>query len=274
MNLINYPRVNCFFNSIITLANEFNAEYMLSFHNLWSEDDFDFINKYYVSKRLASNLCKLGVSISSANETKSFSDCVPGEYYIIGADSFHIPWNPSYRLFNSLHFFIVYITADNEVLCFDPTFNKNEVPWRRDVLVDVASEIRHVKVCERAEFRIDSFDELRAIAQSKVSENLISACINCITDKPSGSAQTARYIDCLINCRYLYRYFLEKYNPSILKSLPFANEEYFENWYAIKNGMNKAALSKSNEKIINEVCDKIRETCDTEHSAAKKILQA
>jgi len=282
MNLIHFQGLNCYHDCVISVANHFGVDYSLAFTTLWSETDFsyDSYHKVYLTKRLLTNLEELGVKIEELDclSQKDTDRIIPqfyeGEFMIIGMDAFYIPWDPFYQKFHGPHYFIAQNVKLGMLLCFDPTYDKKNEQLPRREIIEHAYAICRINRVEKKALRIEAIHEAREIVNTHPDTQsvLLSHIYGCIGGERENTVLLAKYIDAMINNRFLYRFFLESQQLPDNENHLFLNSDFFLEWKAVKNGLYKASISRSHESIINNVCDHFIHLMDQEIDVAEKII--
>lgn len=261
--LINFKGLNCFNNSVLTLANENGIDYCQCFFNLWSESEFECNTalNVYNSKRLYQNLEKMGLFVEKIlkDQKEKFENCLLSldndELFIISMDSFYIPWNDIYKLRHDCHYFVVQNTVGDNFSCFDPTYNVfDRKISKKDVL---ANTFEICKIETKQPYKSLNMDLKKQISliqsNNKFLKKIIKEKIQYANENDiSLHHKTSRYIDCLTNNRLMFKQFLSaKYskNTNIENFMP---ENYFLSWQAVKNGLNKLSISK-NDSLSKQI---------------------
>lgn len=282
MELINFLGLNCYHNCIITIANNFGLDYCSAFSNLWSETDFryEIYRKVYLSQRLIANLELLGLKLkmmlcSSPEEAEKYLAMIDdGEFIIVGMDAFYIPWNQFYGIFHGPHYFIAKKEKSEEFLCFDPTYNKMHEQISSKDIIAYAFDISYMYTVALGVWEVDIIHEAKEIlcTYESIREKILSQIMDSESGDQAGIILCAKYIDAMINNRYLFRHLLmeKQFYPDANDSL--FNRDYFLEWTAIKNGMYKIAHTKTRCTIIQEVYNCFGQVIDKENAIANKIL--
>lgn len=260
--LINFKGLNCFNNSVLTLANENGIDYCQCFFNLWSESEFECNTalNVYNSKRLYQNLEKMGLFVEKIlkDQKEKFENCLLSldndELFIISMDSFYIPWNDIYKLRHDCHYFVVQNTVGDNFSCFDPTYNVfDRKISKKDVLAN-AFEI--CKIETKQPYKSLNMDLKKQISLIQSNNEILKKTIKekiqfANENDISFHHKTSRYIDCLTNNRHMFKKFLTTHSTTI-NIENFMPENYFLSWQAVKNGLNKLSLSK-NESLSKQI---------------------
>lgn len=254
--LINFKGLNCYNNSIITIANERDIDYNQCFHNLWSEIDFDCHNplEIYTSKRLFQNLSMLGIEIHKITDSTKLPTFEKNELFIVSMDSYFIPWNDIYQVRHDWHYFIVQNVIGNYFLCFDPTYHLSDIQISKSTVLNHANEICKINDVKYV-FTLDVNlqEELNnVLSNNKKLESIISEKMQYANKNDIRlHHQTAKYIDAFINNRYMFKQYLNTLHLPIDIHV-IMPENYFLTWIAVKNGLNKLSLSM-NEGLCSQI---------------------
>ena len=282
MNLIYFQGLNCYSSSMINAAVFIGVDYRNAFADLWSETDFtyDQIHHLYLSRRMPANLEALGVSqkflncCSKQEMEKNISRLTAGEWNVVEMDAFFIPWVPYYHTLHSFHYFIARKEKNGVFSCFDPTYDKKDIELTDEDMISHASDICQIHKIKEKQFRMEIRREAQEIlyTHQKTQKNLLEQIWECAYGKPKNGELLARYIDALINNRYLYLHYLQNMPLSSDKYDGYFNKEYFLKWTAVKHGLYKASIRQNNREIIREVCGHFQELIQEEMDIARKIV--
>lgn len=272
MKLINLQGLNCYHNSIISIVRQLGVDFPLAFADLWSESDFryDSIREMYLSKRLVSNLERLGAKLeiqyfSAAQAVReALSQLTPEEYFVVGMDAYDIPWNPHYQTTYGAHYFIARcparytsgcITPSDAFHCFDPTYNKNAEEISGEALAHHAFEINRVRAVEPSVSTADPIRDAQAVIRTHPEQcKKIMAEINACKHKEQQEiVLLARYIDTMISNRYLLRCYLEQTQPPQVRQCMYLRSDFLIRWFAVKNGLYKASVCRGDEALLEEI---------------------
>jgi len=282
MEPIHFQGLNCYHDCVISNANYWGLNYPDSFATLWSETEFEYdpYHEIYLTKRMIANLEALGAKIekwpcrSQEDTDKNISLFHEGVFIIVGIDAFYIPWNQFYQTFHGPHYFIVQNAKTENLFCIDPTYGKkNEQIARREIIAHTYEICRLSRVVQKP-LQIEAIHEAREIVRvhPNTRQALLSHIHGCVNGEQESTVLLAKYIDALIHNRYLYRFFLENQPLPCDENHLFLNSDFFLKWKAVKYGLYKAAISRSNESIINDVCDHFNHLIDEEIAMAEKII--
>ena len=282
MNPIHFQGMNCYHDCVISIANYFGLNYPASFATLWSETEFDYdpYHETYLTKRMIANLEVLGGKIekwachSQEDTDRNISLFHEGAFIIVGIDAFYIPWNQLYHTFHGPHYFIVRNAETDKFFCVDPTYGKKSEQIARREIIAHTYEIVYLNRVAKKPLQIEAIQEAREIVRihPNTRQTLLSHIHGCINGERENIILLAKYIDAMIQNRYLYRFFLENQPMPCDENHLFLNSDFFLKWKAVKNGLYKASVSKRNERIINDVCDHFNHLIDEEIAMAEKII--
>lgn len=282
MNLINFQGLNCYYNCILNNSIFLGINYQLSFATLWSETDFtyDQINNAYSTKRMFLNLESLGAKLefsncSSSKDAKtSLSLFKAGARIIIGMDAFHIPWTPYYQLLHSSHYFIAQKISESSFICFDPTYNKKNLPISFENIILNAFDICHIYRVPKKPLNFEIIQEAKEIIYKhpKTQTELLIKINECTWQKRKNADLLIKYIDAMINNRYLYKHYIENLSSSNHDIQQLFNKDFFLQWKAIKNGLYKASLIKDNKGLLNNISNQLNTLINMEIIIAEKII--
>lgn len=281
MSLIYFQGLNCYTSSILNAAVFMGVDYLHAFANLWSETDFtyDQIHHLYLSRRMPSNLEALGVKLgflnccSSGDVEKSLSLLSDGQWLVTGMDAFFIPWTPYYRTLHSSHYFIARKEKGSSFSCFDPTYDKENMMITNEHMISHAIDI--CRICKTAKEQSDMsiLQETQEILYThpKIQENFLAQIRECACGKQENAELLAKYVDALLNNRYLYLYYLQS-SPFYKGNYgQYFSEEFFLKWTTIKHGLYKASIRHNNQEIIQEICGYFEGLITEEMDIARKI---
>ncbi|MDR1262504.1 MAG: hypothetical protein LBK46_03315 [Oscillospiraceae bacterium] len=286
MNIIHFRGLNCYSNSLVSVADSFGIDYTLAFGNLWSEMDlrYDQFREKYLSPYLLGNLNALGCSLTilpsetSGDIEDSLSGLNNGDCVIIGMDRRLVPWNPFFGGISGPHYFVAEYAADDSIPCFDPTFNVRNEKLRRDYIIKRASRISVLKPRAPEPWLPDDMAELRTVAEG-CGERLrrVTEWIErCRSGGGNEAEQFAKYVEALINNRSLYRRYLDKRAPELLDALGVFNDSLFRRWSAVKHGLVKASIARESARRSGRLMDEIgtfaTELINSESNAAKGVV--
>ncbi|MDR0884702.1 MAG: hypothetical protein LBN05_08910 [Oscillospiraceae bacterium] len=281
MKLIDFPGLNCYGNSLISIVHDFGVDYEIAFSNLWSETDFRYnpSTKAFVSKRLLASLHVLGarctaLPCATPEETaSSMADLGTGACLVVGMDALHTPWNPNYGVFHGDHYFIAMTTGERQVLFYDPTYHKRKEKMPYELYLEHANELLLVEPCAKESLEIDHKSEIQnVLAQSsKTCLELRTWLEGLLEDRRADWEVPAKYVECLMNNRYLYAHYLAHRAPELLSSAQLFDESFFARWVAVKNGLIKAAIVRNNRSLIEDIVRHLSSLMELERGAAEKM---
>lgn len=281
MSLFYFQGLNCYSSSMLNAAALTGVGYRNVFANLWSETDFtyDQIHHLYLSRRVPANLEALGVKLEFLNccspeeVEKSLSRLSNEQWMVVGMDAFFIPWTPYYRTLHSSHYFIARKKNGNTYSCFDPTYDGKNMELTKDNMISHIVDICWIYKTAGNQFHISIRQEVQEILYShpKIQENLLVQIKECAYGKHKNGELLAKYIDALINNRYLYVHYLQSMSLYRGKYDQYFSKEFFQKWVTVKYGLYKASIRQSNQEIIREVCGHFGELIREEMDIAQKI---
>lgn len=282
MNMIDFRGLNCYYNCLVNIASFLGIDYLASFSTLWSETDFvyDEFHNIYLTKRMITNLEALGAKIEVLNcSSKTVSEEAlslfqVGDWIIVGMDFFHITWHHYYQALHGYHYFSARKEKEDMFSCFDPIYGINHMEMKSKDISSYAFEIRRIVKIIETPLDIGVQREAQEIIcnHSKIQNSFIAKLTGSIEKNHKDLALFVRYVDAMINNRYLYKHYLHNYPPFSNRYQEFFSDEYFLKWAAVKNGLYKASLIFHNENIINELCESFNSLINEEISMAKKIM--
>lgn len=284
MSLIYFRGLNCYTASLLNAASFMGADYRSALENLWSEKNFtyDQLHHRYLSQRLPCNLEILGIKETFLNcrsvfETeKSLSELSDSQWFVVGMDAFFIPWTPYYRILHSSHYFIARQKNNDIFVCFDPTYNSENLEITREQMISHADDICALsripsKYSERSIVResesiLASHPQTREILLNQIKE---SVCKN-----QNSAGLLAQYTEALINNRYLYLWYLQNFAGFEKISEHCFPKEFFKKWAAVNHGLFKAHVrQKNNGNLIQQVSLLVTELIDEEQRTALKLIE-
>ncbi|NLT58744.1 MAG: hypothetical protein GXX99_07265 [Clostridiales bacterium] len=282
MNLVYFRGLNCYHACIVNVAALLGVRYRDAFATLWSETDFSYdpMHDLYLTKRMMANLEALGAKLEPLNcASKQVAEeglcrLCPGAWIIVGMDAFHIAWNPFYQSLHSFHYFIVQKEAGERSPCFDPMYSQKEMWITPEEMSAHAFALLQLRKVPQTPLSIGAAQEAQEVVRThpETQANLLENIRGCVRGEQKKVGLLARYVDAMINNRYLYRNYLQN-SPSGLAAHPeFFNDDFFAQWTSVKNGLYKASLVSDNEHIIDEVCKKFSSLIDMEISMAEKMI--
>lgn len=287
MELINFQGLNCYYNCILSIANYLGADYVQALASLWSETDFkyDAIREVFLTKRLIKDLQIMGVEFenmfldenSEKEADSAFKSIGDGELVIIGMNAFYIPWNPLYTLHHGPHYFFCKILAEKRgwLTCYDPTYDSEgmEISFRElsAHIFDISKMFRIEKSHTEKKISLKSEAQRVLLSDDNLKKKLIDNIALCKNKHREGALIIARYVDALINNRYMYRHCLKKQQEQDEKLNLFFCSEFFLKWTAIKNGLYKASFCSKNEEILSEIENLLNEVINMEETFARSV---
>lgn len=283
MKIINFQGLNCYHNCVVSIAASFGVDYPESFATLWSETDFryDPIRETYMSKNIVTNLETLGaelvpVSCSSPEETASaLADLDEGECIVVGMDAYHIPWNQFCDLFHGPHYFIARNVGEEKLLCYDPTYYKKGERLTREDFIRLAFDAARVYRVGKGALGLDYRTEAQAVLRSHppACETLLERIDVCRYGAQEETLLLAKYVDAMINNRYLFRHYLEKRSQPDERKRCYLNSDFLMRWFSVKNGLYKATLGRDNGVLVREISSCFKQLMDEELAMAGKMAE-
>lgn len=289
MKLIHFQGLNCYHDSLITLANAYGLDYTAAFSGLWSEGHlrYDPICGVFLSQRIEETLETMGMRFNAPRTGEkdreiAWADTPAGNCIIIGMDACLIPWCPFYQLLHGPHYFIVQKGTSAQQDCFDPTYGISGQKLTAKELVSKAYALIPVKL-DRTALSIaashigPSSPPLLAQSQEvlKTHPETLRHFLECAHIWIKGPEKTAlsaaKYIDGLLTGRYLYRHFLEEQENAKENAPMFFSRHYYDQWLTVKNGFYKAALIRKNSAAFEESCHLLTCLFEQEIELARQI---
>ncbi|MDR2657366.1 MAG: hypothetical protein LBB86_06040 [Oscillospiraceae bacterium] len=283
MNLINFKGMQCYYNSIVTIAAALGIDYTRAFGGLWSEIDYryDPYRKWFVSKYLLKNLAEIGCSVSdlpsmTPEKTRASLDSLSdGDLLAVGMDAYYVPWNPYFGLFFGPHYFVVEYDGDDVLVCHDPTYGYEGERLTRGHIIRHACHMISVRTCARGDARHDDMTEMRAAAEVIPKQKLrLLSWLEPAEGRRARANTAYKYVECMINNRYLYHRYLEYCSPETLPKLSIFDDGFFENWIAVKNGMLKASIMKGSVRLLGEIHKYLDTVIERELTAIEEGVSA
>lgn len=281
MSLIYFQGLNCYSSSILNAAVFTGVDYRNAFANLWSETDFtyDQIHHLYLSRRMPVNLEALGVKLeflnccSSEEVEKNLSRLSHGQWLVAGMDAFFIPWTPYFQTLHSFHYFIARKEKEGVFSCFDPTYDRKDMEITEKDMIFHAFDICWIDKTAEQQSDMSIQREAQEILHSHpgTQENLLAQIRECAYGKQKNGELLAKYIDALINNRYLYLHYLQNMPLYKGKYDQYFSKEFFLKWTAVKYGLYKASIRLNNQELIQEACGHFQELIEEEMDIARKI---
>ncbi|MCB6203377.1 hypothetical protein [Extibacter muris] len=268
MKLIHFQGLNCYHDCLITIANASGLDYTAAFSRLWAEGHlrYDPICSVFLSRRIQETLETMGMRLDTPlttvkNRETGWAETPAGSYVIIGMDACVIPWSPLYKLLHGPHYFIVQ-KGDAELHdCFDPTYGINGQTMSAQELILKAYAVISIKIDRSSSLSLnDTHNTLPAQAQEALMahpetlRHLLEQAHIWMQGSEKERLLPAKYVDCLLTGRYLYRHFLNGQDSAATKAPLFFSHQYYEKWLAVKNGLYKAALSNQTSAAFGESC--------------------
>lgn len=280
MELIDFRGLNCYQNALISIAAHYGINYTAAFAGLWGETEYEYNSRHevYFTGMLLKNLAVLGVKSNSMTcdspekKEKILMEIPTGEPFLFGADAFFLPWSTNFSAVHDSHYFIAQKAEPGSFFCFDPTYNKDSIKIESSVLLPSVFEICRISIEKESPRSIVHRDAAAVVSgHSATKGKILEKLHSCAGELRGNALCLAKYVDTMINNRYLYKRYLEKM-PEISGRYPrFFSEEYFRRWAAVKNGLYKVFVSKHNEGVIHEVAEAFAGLMEEEVIFAKEM---
>ncbi|MBT9777953.1 hypothetical protein GPL15_15735 [Clostridium sp. MCC353] len=289
MKLIHFQGLNCYHDCMITLANAFGLDYTAAFSGLWSEGRlrYDPICGVFLSRRIQETLEIMGMRLDLPLTEKKdreigWSDIPAGNLVIIGMDACLIPWCPLYQLLHGPHYFIVQKGASMQQDCFDPTYGIIGQTMAAKELVSNAYALIAVKMDPSAlpvtaPHTGPAPNPLLAQSQEVLKTHpetlryFLERARIWVNGSEKNALFPAKYVDCLLAGRYLFRHFLEERDCSSENAPLFFSRHYYDEWMTVKNGFYKAALIRTNSAAFDEACHLLTCLFEQETELAEQV---
>lgn len=281
MNLIYYRGLNCHLACVINIADSLGVNYLDAFGTLWSETEFADDSRYHIysSKRVLPNLEALGARMEVLNcssgkkAEESFSSIPEGELFLVGMDTFHIPWSPVYQSSHDPHYFFARKEKQDSLSCFDPTYNKINSPLISNHIVPHAFDFSRIHKLMVNPPQFSASQEAREILRKhpETQEKLRVEILRCKNKEREHMKSLIKQVNAMINNRYLFQHFFNQNSFGSSREQQFFDRDFFSQWEAIKNGLFKASIIANNESVVNEVCSLFLNLIHTETGMAKEI---
>ncbi len=281
MGLIYFQGLNCYSSSIINAAIFNGVDYRSAFSNLWSETYFtyDQVHHIFLSTRMSANLEELGIRQKFLNccsveaVKRNLSQLSIEQWLVVGMDAFYIPWTPFFNILHSYHYFIAQKRKSTTFFCYDPTYDIKDLTLNEEYMISHITDICQINKYPGKQLHRSVLQETREILYSHpiTRDKLISQIEECTCDNRKRGELLAKYIDALINNRYLYVHYLNNLSACSSKYNLYFSEDFFHRWLTVKYGLFKSSLRQNNQDIINEICECIVTLFYEEMNAATKI---
>ena len=262
MKMIYYKGLNCHLAGIVNIAASLYSDYLNIFYNLWSETDFTDDTEYnlYTSKRVFENLRSFGFIIrklkcTNERETKEVPQQIRlKELFLVGMDTFYIPWHPVYQHFHGPHYFYAQKSDMDRVSCFDPIYKAENIEMRYADICFTAFELNQILKRPVIVPKIEITQEALQVIQNhpKIQKNILSELENCKSEKQKDVTTLIKQVTAMINNRYLYKQFIRQFLPVSAYANLFS-KAYFARWEAVRNGLYKFSIVKNNESVADEI---------------------
>lgn len=280
MDLIYYRGLNCHLAGIINITAGLGIDYLEAFSTLWSETDFNYDQKYhmYLSKRVFTNLELLGVEMEVLECTSpeivqdSLSVVDDKELFLVGMDSFYIPWSPVYQHFHEPHYFFAKKKQNDTFLSFDPVYGKQEIIMTAEGICH-AFELALVRQNGENVLKPDLIHEARQIQRGhpELRDKLLADIRACADAGEQDIKMLIRLITAMINNRYLFGEYL-KLSLGGPEAVPgILDKKFFLKWEAVKHGLYKVQILKNKQNIISQAADLFRDVMEDEMVIANQL---
>ncbi|WP_122643574.1 hypothetical protein [Luxibacter massiliensis] len=285
MKLTHIPGVNCYLDCVITLADTFGIDYAEAFSCLWPESElcYEAICHTFLSRGLFRELDAMGMGVgkpcvSRKDKEQGWAECAEGEFMIVGIDGFSIPWNPLFSALHGPHYLIVHKSASEPQVCCDPTYGIRGQKLTSVELIAASYAIipvrqRENKIAyERGDRLLVSQAEEVMKAHPLAARRFLEKAKTWIQKGEENAFLPARYVEALTEGRRLYGFVLRKRKIPPNRAPLFWSESFFKQWRAVKNGFNKAALTKQKDGVFDETCCLFMSLYEQEIKMAEQIL--
>lgn len=283
MKLLNIEGMNCFTASLINLATCWGADYGQIFCGLWSENNFSYnpVWEVYNSKKLITNLENCGIKLSNLDLQNKYQlqqnllQLEVDTFLVMGMDAFDVPWSPIYKLMHNPHYFVAHKTDGCTLTCYDPTYETQGMPLTVHHAAlhafDLICTSKTVQNTKPPSIFAEAYEYLATLpALKRKMKNML--CDKTATGKALFS-NWAKYANCHMNNRYLFKYYLQQISPKILIDQTFLSLGFFSRWAAFKNGLYKAALVKDNTSLLIELEEMLNNLLNEEIIFANTVIE-
>lgn len=193
----------------------------------------------------------------------------PGEFIVIGMDTFYISWTPFYQNLYTPHYFLA--RKENEALftCLDTMHNQEHKQMETENIIAHAFDLYYIfKGEEKPLCHHSEQQEARAVLNShpQTQDQILAKIAECVGENRQNANLLAKYIDAMIKNRCLYFYHLN--NQDLF------TKDLFKQWMAVKHGLYKASLITENENLLDALRQQLKSLISTEIAIATKILKA
>jgi len=281
VNLISFDGLNCFSNSVITIAASYGVDYIQAFADLWTEAEFRYApySKRLVSIRLTDNLEMLGArfeqgAFANDAENATLLDLMSvGEMAVVGMDTFFTPWSPFYRTFNGSHYFIAEKYNAEAFACYDPTYGVERVGLTLEYVAEHTTDLIYVREAEKNTVEYDAKALLKSIKEGlpPAFEDLIRRIKAEPADRDA-LEECGRRMTCMLENRQLNALYFRERQKEAFQSLALFDEGYFHDWETAKLGVFKAGASSRGESALEEALSKLQDLYEKEMAALDRAL--
>lgn len=276
MEYINIKGFNCYNSSISNIAYNLGIDYYMAYGNLWSEIDFDYneATGIYLSKRIIKNLEFLGMKIEiidceNMDEKKEFLDSLEiGQWAIIEMDCYYLPWHNFYQKIWYSHHFPILKETNDTFSCIDPLYDMLGMKMSHDYIVEYASRFEKIEKIDINEDILIIKEDEKSILKLKNKYKQIYDEILKEQYNQNRFIDLSRYFTCIINNRYLYRYYLN-FNKNYISDL---DDIYFSKLEKLKNSFLRASNFLNKDQIIREIIKIIEDTIEMDENMGNLII--
>lgn len=280
--IIYFEGLNCYLGCIVNGASLLDIHYEAALSSLWSETNFTYAPKSgtYFTKKMLANLHTLGLKIekfscpSAVDTAQYLATFSIGEWMIVGMDAFYIPTNPFYQTLHGVHYFLASKKQDGSLMYVDPTYNITDLNMISEDIAAHAFEIYRLSKGSTNYYLVDIVTEAQEVISSLThTHQAITTEIHTnIGNKQKEKQLLARYVEAMINNRYLYAHYLQTLPVTNTHEL-FFQPEFYKRWNSVKNGLYKISLMSHPEDVIDQVCDMLNQLVVDEMTMANSILE-
>ncbi|PYE47894.1 hypothetical protein HUB98_24310 [Paenibacillus barcinonensis] len=278
-DLLYFQGLNCYLGCVVNGARLLGVPYEKAMASLWSETEFTYfpVNGLYLTERMTNGLNQLGMRIeqlhcSSAEHTAQYlSTFSVGEWMIVGMDAFYISDNPFYQKLHGTHYFLAAKDQGNALRYMDPTYNTTTLNISYEELVAHAFDIRRLSTGAASGLTSDIYQETREVIRTLQEQTITAQIRECKGQNQKRAELLAKYVEAMLNNRYLYAHYLERLGKRDEYDL-FYQPEFYSRWISVRNGLYKLSLAPDYETVIEQVCTMCEQLIDDELHMAQQIL--
>jgi len=263
LRLINFDGLNCFSNSVVTIADSYGVDYLASFCDLWAETDFRYApySRRLVSQRMTDNLSVLGArfeqgALADDSENVKVLDFLKkGDCVVVGMDAFFTPWSPSYKTFSGSHYFIAMKAKGDELSCFDPTHGAFNARMTMAYIAEHATDLILIRSVAKGALPFDEREFWPSLYQElpRIFKGIHERLNGCIGEKYSAYDELAKQIGAMVENRQLTARYLAARSVESNRELALFEPEYFDRWERVRLALYKAGRMRDNSSIVAEV---------------------